>query len=254
MSQYSFRHEYRAGGATGRITWAVQRLILANAIVFAVQLVMMISFNVAGIVIQTLSFQPQAFFAGGVWKPFTYMFLHVNLMHLFFNMLWLYFFGPEVERVLSTRQFFRFYIFCGAVGVMGTIVPWLLWNHGAYVLGASGAVMGVLVAFAVLNPNREVFFFPFPLPVNARGLVLVVIAWNPVTGAFEFGGVSVATHFGGMAAGYAYMKAVPILRHWGEMWQNARQSKKAQKGPKDPAGEAVDNIFEFDKEKRRRKQ
>ena len=211
--------------AAPRITWAVQRLIFANILVFAFQLVidpiqavLFAGYAVSqpipgGILNYWMGFQPDWFLHGMVWKPFTYQFLHSGLMHLFMNMLWLFFFGPDVERTLGTRQFFRFYLTCGVLGVLATLLPYLLAGRSPSVTGSSGAVMGVMVAFAIVDPDRQFYLFPLPFPITARALVLIVIVMNVVLGLGE-GNVSVATHFGGMAVGFAYMKLLPQINLW----------------------------------------
>lgn len=169
-------------------------------------------------------------------------------MHLFQNMLFLYFFGPEVERVLGTRQFYRFFIFCGALGVFATFIPMALGFGNPLVLGASGAVLGVLVAFAMINPEREIFLFPLPIPINARALVAIVVAYNLVSALLIGSNLSVATHFGGMLAGYLYMKWAPdVRRMWSQMF---KQSPRTRKGD---IGDAIDNIFKFEDEKKQRR-
>jgi membrane associated rhomboid family serine protease len=241
-----------------RVTYAVQRLIVGTSLVFAVQLVLAVPLGLGsppgGFVSWWLSFQGgwprEGVWIGLLWQPFTYLFVHDGLSHLFFNMLMLYFFGPEVERALGTRQFFRFYIVCGAVGVLASLLL------GETVVGASGAIMAVLVAHAVLNPEREFFFFPFPVPVNVRAVVLIVIVLNLVN-ALLGSGSSWLTHLGGMGAGYAYMKAVPVLRRWRFSAPRRRKPAKpdstSAKAEADPVGEAVDNIFRFDNKRRRGK-
>lgn len=248
--------QYRFASSAGnyRITWAVQRLILLNGIVFALQLLAdpVVGFlggidawgrAPGGVLNYYLGFQPLELLQGMIWKPLTYQFLHSGLMHLFLNMLWLFFCGPEVERALGTRQFYRFYLLCGAVGVLATLLPLLWWGDNPTVTGASGATMGVMIAFAMVDPNRQFFLFPIPTPVNARTLVLIVVVMNIISG-MGTSGVSVATHFGGMGFGYAYMKLMPRFRHW-----NRARKRAATTG--DPAdtvdkvGEAVNNIFKF---------
>lgn len=262
MSNYYYSEQARYGGQDLRITRAVQQLILFNAAIFAVQLVLDIPFGhhalsapPGGPTAFWFSFQPLSFLTGFLWQPFTYIFLHGNLTHLFFNMLWLYFFGPDVERVLGTRQFVVFFLICGAVGVMATFVPLflglalpLIEARNVSVSGASGAVMGVLIAFAMVNPHRQFFMFPIPVPINARILVAIVVVIN-ILNATPGNPTSVATHFGGMAVGYAYMKLIPIFRdRQRSYWQKMRD--RAQNPKKDTTGEQVDNIFRFDNHKR----
>lgn len=259
---YGQRQSYHTFAPRQRITWAVQRLILANVIVFAAQLVLHMVLlpelplpsggaPPGNALVRHLAFQPPQFLAGFVWKPFTYMFLHADLLHLFSNMLWLFIFGPEVERILGTRQFLRFYVLCGAVAVMGTLLPYFLNPANApSVVGASGATMAVLVAFAMADPDRQFFLFPLPIPITARALVIIVIALNLISALPGNSPVSVATHIGGMLIGYAYMKWTPAIRRFFDRMHGRPAVRK--KGI-DAVGEAVDNIFEFENEKRRRK-
>ena len=259
MNDY-FQYERRHDAQSVRVTCGVQRLILLTTLAFAVQLLIDIPLGGSifrgagalppgGFIHRWLAFQPTFFLYGGLWKPFTYMFVHASLLHLFFNMLWLFFFGPDVERLLGTRQFFRFYVACGAVGVLATFVPRLLFvDHIISVTGSSGAVMGVLVAFAMANPDRQFFLFPLAIPINARALVIIVVAMNVLTALQPGGNTSVATHFGGMLVGYLYMKAVPRYRRW----QNARRPGQSTDQDSDAVGRAFNNIFDFDERKRRR--
>jgi len=257
MTRHYESVQWRFGGSE-RMTYAVQRLILAHCAVFGIQLLLDVPLGLpiargafetypGGIIAHWLSFKPSAFLAGMLWQPFTYMFLHGGLLHLLLNVLWLFMFGRDVEQALGTRAFLRFYVICGAAGVLATLFPAALVGRDSSVVGASGAVMGVLVAFAVINPERELFLFPFPVRLSARGLVLIVIALNILT-ALQPGRTSVATHFGGMIAGFLYMKSLPLLLGL----QRSQQARKRRtKTNLDDIGEEVDNIFKFEDKKRR---
>lgn len=262
MNTFFYERQYNAyTESESRITWAVQRLILFNAVVFAVQLLLDVPFGLpvrmgggvvppGGAITEFFAFQPSAFYFGAVWKAFTYSFLHNGLMHLFLNMLWLYFFGPEVERALGSRQFIFFYAVCGTLGVLGTFMPILLGGADVSITGASGAAMGVMMAFVVLAPERQFFFFPLPIPINARTLVMMIIAMNIIS-ALQDGGTSVATHFGGMAVGYAYMQVAPRFIAWRRAQWISRGRRSRSNNPSDRIGEAVDNIFRFDDKRRK---
>ena len=132
-------------------------------------------------------------------------------------------------------------------GVLFTFVPMLIWRESVSVFGASGAIMGVMVAYAMINPEREFFLFPLPIPINARALVIIIIAMNILT-ALQGGSTSVATHFGGMIVGFVYMKLMPEFRKWQRMkWRRAHPKGSSER---DPVAEAVDNIFKLDARKR----
>ncbi len=214
MDPYSYQQP-RMSLQLPRITWGVQRLILLNAFVFSMQLLLKpfeVWLGMHGLLVDLFGFQPGWFFSGFLWTPFTYQFLHGGLMHLFMNMLWLFIFGPDVERLLGTRQFLFFYVACGFLGVLTTLIPYLLGGQYAVVIGASGAAMGVLVAFAMLDPQRRFYMFPLPVPITAVWLVILVVIFNLITLNAGHSNVSVATHFGGMLAGGFLMKAIPVYR------------------------------------------
>ena len=245
-------------GSGSRVTHAVQRLILLTCATFALQLIVDIPFGRSGslggmttpggIISTWLAFRPDSVMRGALWRPFTYLFLHGGLMHLFFNMLMLFFFGPDVERALGTRAFYRFYFACGVLGVFATFVRFGDALAPISVVGASGAVMGVMVAFAMVNPDRKIFLFPFPVPISARALVIILIAFNLYTALRESGGgTSWQTHLGGMFVGYLCMKSVPLLLQWRRAQLNR---KSAAKTHTDKVGEAVNNIFKFNDKKR----
>jgi membrane associated rhomboid family serine protease len=265
MSRPFFR-DYTMGFGGGGVTHYVQLLILANTAVFVTQLILEIPFGYSlmppggGAVLDALAYSNARLFDGWVWLPVTYMFLHGGLFHLFINMLQLFFFGPDVERVLGTRQFLRFYLFCGIAGALANLVVWAIWGTSNPVLGASGAVLGVLVAFAVIDPDREIFLLPLPFPITARGIVIIFVVINLLNGLGGGGGIAVATHFGGMIAGFGYMKLRPMMlqRTWKRRGDKVLRSKGKSKSGDAPKGEdetklarAIDNIFKFQGKDRR---
>ena len=232
-----------------RITWAVRWLILVNIAAFAAQLALRpleALVGNPGLVLHFLAFQPSGLYYGQFWQLFTYQFLHGGLMHLTMNMLWLFFFGPEVERLLGSRQFLYFYVLCGALGVLATLLALALYGEYAIVLGASGSVMGVLVAFAMIDPQRQMFLFPIPVPITALWMVILVAAMNILSGLSGEVSSSVFTHLGGMAAGYGLMKAIPIYHQWKRDRIRARMGDSSGEHPgDDKIREEIDNIFKF---------
>ncbi len=249
MRQYTFQQP-RMMLQMPRITWAVQRLILLNAAIFALQLALrpfetwlILRYGASNAtLLHWFGFHPGLLFLGRVWTPVTYQFLHGGLMHLFMNMLWLFVFGPDVERLLGSRQFVRFYLACGALGVLATMGPFLLSGEYATVIGASGAAMGVLAAFAMIDPERQFFLFPLPVPITATWLVILVVLFNLLALRAGDSNTSVATHFGGMVAGYVLMKAIPLYHHW----KRTREGKRPDsRDGEEKIGEVVDNIFKF---------
>ncbi len=250
MEQY-YEPQMRMSLQLPKITWAVQRLILLNAVIFAIQLLLLPIET--GLLLRTgarwlsltywFGYHPGNFYYGFLWTAVTYQFLHGGLLHLFMNMLWLFIFGPEVERVLGSRQFVRFYLACGGLGVLATGFPYVLTGEYATVIGASGATMGVLVAFAMIDPQRQFYLFPLPIPITATWLVILVVLFNIMGLRAGDSSTSIATHFGGMIAGAGLMKAIPMFNRWRR--DRTRFGGRPDEPDDNSIREAVDNIFRF---------
>ena len=139
-----------------------------------------------------------------LWQLVTYMFLHGGIFHILFNMLTLFMFGNDLERYWGTRRFLNYYF---VTGIGAGICSWLAApNSVAVVIGASGAVYGLLLAYALTYPNRIVYL-NFLLPVKVKWLVLIMgaIAFVSSIGGGEPGIAHIA-HLGVMVIGYLYLK------------------------------------------------
>ncbi len=189
---------YRDGGMIFgyQLTPWVKRLLIANTIVFVLTWVIG-----RGFVLDWFSFQPTKIFIRP-WTPLTYMFLHGDFWHLFMNMLGLFFFGTHLESKWGSREFIRYYLVCGLGGVALSFL--FLTNP---TIGASAAVYGVLLAFAMTWPNAPIYVWGI-FPVQAKWLVgfFVVVSFINAFGAAG-GGVNHFAHLGGFAAGFLYLKA-----------------------------------------------
>jgi membrane associated rhomboid family serine protease len=147
------------------------------------------------------------------WQLVSYLFLHDGLMHLLFNMLFLWMFGVDLERTWGTQRFYSYFFLTGiGGGCINILVKLLLDPSGLRTqpiptVGASGAIYGILLAAAVMFPDRKVWLIPFPVTIPMKMYVLAA-------GAIEFfstwqvGGdnVSHVTHLGGMLVGYLYLR------------------------------------------------
>jgi len=227
----------------------VLRILIANLAVF--------------VVIQTSPglYRDLAFFPPvALYRPWTvvsYMFLHADFGHLFFNMLGLFFFGPRLEAKLGGTIFLRFYLMAG----IGGAVFQALFATAAPMVGASGAVYAVLVGFAYYYPRETILLFPIPIPIQAWVLVtayVVLSLFNGVTGGQA--GIAHFAHLGGAAVGFAFLK----------VWEWRRGSRKrsfqAQMRPEKAGGGfvgdrmsvarwkgiAVDSLHELNREEVRR--
>lgn len=174
-------------------TW-VMRLIVANMVIFFLTLI------VPGLY-GALAFIP-ALVVRRPWTILTYMFLHASIGHILFNMLALYFLGPRVEARLGSRDFLLLY-FLGGLG--GAFLSFLL-APGSAVVGASGAVFGVLLAFARYWPRERLYIWGI-LPVEARWLVVGLALLSLYSGFAGAGGrIAHFAHLGGFVGGWAYLR------------------------------------------------
>ncbi|MCP4568060.1 MAG: rhomboid family intramembrane serine protease [FCB group bacterium] len=148
-----------------------------------------------------------------VYQLFTYMFLHstTSIFHILFNMLMLWMFGTEIEFTWGTRQFLKYYFLTGIAGGIFTIM--FLPNSPAVTIGASAAIYGLLVAYAVMFPNRMILvFFLIPMRVKFAVLIFVGIEFLASMGGSS-DGVAHLAHLGGAAIGFVYLKLDWRLRN-----------------------------------------
>jgi membrane associated rhomboid family serine protease len=173
----------------------VRRLIIANVAVFLLQTAM------RGVT-QDLVLLP-ALVLLRPWTLVTYMFAHGGIAHILFNMLALYWFGPRVEERLGSRHFIVLYFISGIGGALLSFA-----TPSVPILGASGAIMGVLMAYAMYWPHERFLIYGV-LPIEAWLLAVLYVAMD-VLGAGGFGGPGIAhfAHLGGAAGGFLYLKAL----------------------------------------------
>jgi membrane associated rhomboid family serine protease len=143
-----------------------------------------------------------------LWQPVTYMFLHAGPAHILFNMLGVWMFGVELERMWGTRFFVRYYAVTGIGAAITTIIVSLLpfagtaQTYTTVTVGASGALFGILLAFALYFPDRPILMaLLFPIP--AKYFVIIIGALSYFSSP---GGVAHAAHLGGVIFGYLYLQ------------------------------------------------
>jgi membrane associated rhomboid family serine protease len=183
----------------------VKRLLLINFAAF-------VAVNMMGLapwpwVRDTFGFSV-ATFLRHPWSPLTYMFVHGSFLHIFFNMLILFFFGPPLERAWGSREFLKFYLICG-IGAALTSLLLVQIVGMPTVVGASGALYGVMLAFALKWPNAPVLIW-FVLPVKVKylvGFMVFMDFWATLNaGRGAGGGVATWAHLGGAATALIYLK------------------------------------------------
>jgi membrane associated rhomboid family serine protease len=139
------------------------------------------------------------------WQLITYQFLHGGFSHVFFNMLMLWMFGMEIENQWGSKKFLIFYLMCGVVaGLAHMFISPFLGGGIAPVVGASGSIYGVLVAFAMMFPNRLIFLY-FLFPIKAKYLIGILIAMEFLFVDSASSGVAHLAHLGGALAGFIYI-------------------------------------------------
>jgi membrane associated rhomboid family serine protease len=135
------------------------------------------------------------------WTFVTYMFLHANMSHIFFNMLSLWFFGPRLEDRLGGRAFLGLYF---SSGIMGALLSLVFTPHAA-IIGASGAVFGVLLGYAWFWPRNQMLIWGI-VPIEARYMVVIMTAMSLFGARTGSGGVAHFAHLGGFLGGYIFLK------------------------------------------------
>ncbi|HEV7389868.1 MAG TPA: rhomboid family intramembrane serine protease [Gemmatimonadaceae bacterium] len=182
------------------MTRAVQWILALNIGVYFLQLTLFGS----DAVYSSLALDP-ARFPSAWWTVGTYMFVHAWLAHLAFNMFTLWMFGPRLEQEWGTRSFVQFYLWCGLGGALAHLA---LAQHSA-VIGASGAISGVLVAYALRWPDEEVYLFGV-IPMKSRWLVAALLAMNVIFALSPSSRIDWTAHVGGMAFGWIFLKVYAV--------------------------------------------
>jgi len=220
MTYYRYRFSFGYG-----LTPVVKNLMIIMGIVFIIQMFITrwIDFYLGLIPLMVW----KKYF---LWQLFTYIFLHGGFSHILFNLLALWMFGGELENYWGSKKFLFYFFFCG----IGAGICTVLFTPDIYqripVIGASGAIYGILLAFGWLFPNRPILIY-FLLPIPAKYFVIIF-------GLIEFfssmggsgGGVAHLTHLGGLVFGLFYM-AYPVIRQ--KIRREYYKRKWSQKGPRD---------------------
>jgi membrane associated rhomboid family serine protease len=214
----------------GPVSTTLKALIAANVVMFLVT-------TFAQSVVAYLGLVPTlVLHQFWVWQVATYMFLHGGIFHIVFNMLALWMFGAELERIWGTRYFLKFYfvtgIGAGALTVLFSTLPFAFAQQVQHsiVIGASGAIYGLLLAYALYFPDRPIYmYFVFPIPAKVFVAIIGAIAF--FSSLSEAGGTANATHLGGLIIGYLFLKGAKMhplseLKYRYLKWKINRVRKK----------------------------
>ena len=207
-------------------TRAVKWLVIVNGSVYLLMLLLgAVAPGLERFIATAGALVPAFVTHGWIWQLVTYSFLHVGLFHVLFNMLTLWMFGSQMEQDWGYHRFLEFYFFCAiaaalttvAIAYLGTVTlfSFLGISPLTVTVGASGAIYGVMVAFAILHGDQEFMLFPLPINIKAKYLVAIFI-FISLAGAFQgmgpaHRGESVAyfAHLGGALFGWMYVRFLP---------------------------------------------
>lgn len=181
-----------------QITNGIKQIIIFTSIIFVIQTILEI--NKIGFLKYYFSLSLSNIKEFHIYEFFSYGFLHADFFHILFNMLNLWMFGSEIERLWVKKDIYVLYFFSILMGGIFFISSNLLQFSNGYVIGASGGVFGVLTCYAFLWPNRELLFFGV-IPVRAKYLVPIILFLGIILDA---GRISHSAHFGGIFAGYLF--------------------------------------------------
>ncbi len=188
----------------GPLSPALKALIATNVVLFLAGYLLPDLIRVFGL-------RPSDVLEGRVWQLVTYMFLHGNIGHILFNMLALWMFGTELERMWGTRAFLRYYFVVGIAAAISTTLvsstlPFAARTFFTTTIGASGAIYGLLLAYGLSFPNRPILmYFVFPIPAKYFVMILGAIALF-MSASDNGGGIAHVTHLGGLVGGYLLLR------------------------------------------------
>jgi membrane associated rhomboid family serine protease len=220
----------------GPVSTALKALIAANVVMFVLQSVFSpipnVLFGLHPAWVIPAPSGPAREHSFWLWQTATYMFLHAGIFHILFNMLALWMFGAELERMWGTRYFLKFYfvtgIGAGALTVLFSLFPFT-GLQSANIIGASGAIYGLLLAYAMYFPDRPILLIVFWVP--AKWCVAILGGIALFSSLSDAGGTANATHLGGLLIGYLMLRG-PRMHPWSEVkyrylkWKINRVRKK----------------------------
>jgi membrane associated rhomboid family serine protease len=192
----------------GPISTAFKAIIGANVAVFLAMCVMPPDWD--RILVEMLGLVPFHVVRNmWIWQLATYMFVHATVFHILFNMLALWMFGMTLEQDWGTRRFLKYYFLCGiGAGICDVALNGIMGNWGTHTIGASGAIYGLLLAYALYFPDRPILMIVFWVPAKVCVAILGAIAL--VSSLSDAGGVANATHLGGLLVAYLFLKGARL--------------------------------------------
>jgi membrane associated rhomboid family serine protease len=207
------RRQHFVSGPRRNLTPVVKWLIIVNVAVFLLE--MFTGASPVHRIWGTLGLSPESVFERGrLWQLLTYAFLHDpnDLIHILFNMLFLYWFGRQVETTWGSSRFLKFYLAAAVFsGLCFAAVQYLTGRQLSWCIGASGAIMATVMVYALYWPNQTILFMLF-FPMRIRTFVIITIVLETMALLRAPNGVANMAHLGGLAFGFIVVKGAPYLR------------------------------------------
>jgi membrane associated rhomboid family serine protease len=237
-------------GGGGPLTPGIKVLLILMTAVFVAEYLIAVAFGqrASDQLFLWFGLIPYAVIHGlRIWQPFTYLFLHDGLMHILVNMFVLWMFGRILEPMWGERRFLNYFFICGIgaglINVAAGLLP-MAWGRAPSIVptvGASGAIYGILIACAILFPDRKVWLIPLPITLSMRWYV-AIMAGIELYSEFGSGGdrVSHISHLGGMLIGYIYLRRGSFfsgVRNEISDWKRRRNMRKFQVYMRDKSGD-----------------
>jgi membrane associated rhomboid family serine protease len=244
---YAYQRTQRTGGGSpirffGPLTETVKYLIIANVAVFVLTTLVSVWWRrqhgpseidpVSGL----LALYPEKVFPGvQVWRLATYLFAHGGLNHILMNMLSLWWFGSPLEMIWGRRKFLTYYFVCGIGAGLVSVPYYLVLGYGGVpVVGASGAIFGLLAAFALIYPNARIYLW-FVIPIKAKWLVLIFMGIE-VWSTMQYGGgsgVASIAHVAGGVIGYFYLRRLMDLKYYWLRFRTRKTQRPLRVAPRE---------------------
>jgi membrane associated rhomboid family serine protease len=227
--------DFAASFGPGPLSRAIKALVIANVSAFVA--INLLPSDAQRMIQALLGLTPAMVLHGWLWQVVSYMFLHGSLSHILFNMLALWMFGTELERLWGTPFFVRYYFVAGIAAAVTTIIASMLPFgfaaplYGSLTIGASGAIYGLLLAYGLTFPNRSIYiYFVFPIPAKYFVMIMGGIELLMSMGD-SGGGIAHVTHLGGLAGGFAMLRGTRVrpleeVRYRYLRWKMDRARKK----------------------------
>ncbi len=222
---------------SNRFPVGLKWLLIVNVAIFVISI---LSDRIAAPFLDNFALVPsQVVQTFAIWQVVTYMFLHAGFSHILWNMLALWLFGAQIERLWGTARFLRFYFTCGVCAALTVIVcAYIFGGTNIRTIGASGAIYGILVAYGLMFPDQTILF-SFLIPIKSKYFVMIIggivflQSYMVTFGGSRGTGVAVVAHLGGLVAGYLLLRGkhlrtqvvYPISANYKD-WKLRRAKKK----------------------------